>query len=166
MISSAIEGLNDFRRGLSIFLSRPYGAVEVEVIITLSEIAQAIFLLIVPDTMWNTRAFQDLVYLGIPSWVVALPWASAGLLSAWGLIPFFIAVYRSIRDGTTVNHRIGAPQRWVGSFLSVICWSWVTVKTGLVLDWSIVYVFVCGLFSIWSIRITLTSLKRWQTPTP
>lgn len=166
MITSSIDGLNDFRRGLSTFLSRPYGGVEVEIIITLSEIAQAVFLLVVPNTMWNTRAFQDLVYLGIPAWLVAIPWAAAGLLSAYGLVPFFISLYRSLRDGLPINHKIGAFQRWLGSLFSVVLWAWVAVKTGLVLDWSIVYVFICILFSAWSIRITLASLRRWQTPIP
>lgn len=142
--------LRKMRHRISFFLTRPYGGMEVEMLIGITEISQAMILFFVPAALWQTRAFQDLAYWGISPIVVAIPWLVAGTCSWVGIIFAFF------------HYRICAPLRWVGSFLSTLGWGWVAVKTGFVVDWSIVYVVICFLFSFWSIRISGAAFSRWD----
>lgn len=132
------------------FFQRPWGGMEVEMIIATAEIGQAFLLIFLPESLWQTRAFQDFVYWGVNTWIVAVPWMVAGVSSWVGIV---LAL---------MHNKICAPLRWIGSFLSTLLWSWVAIKTGIVVDWSIVYVLICFLFSFWSIRISAAAMSRWD----
>ncbi len=142
--------LEKFRATASALLNRPHGGMEVEMIISATEIAQALMLFVGPQTLWQTRAFQDFVYWGVPAWIIGIPWAAAGIVSWVGIV-------------FSLNGKVPecAPMRWMGAFLSTILWGWVAIKTGAVADWSIVYVFICLLFSLWSIRSSVSAWRRW-----
>lgn len=144
------ERLTAARHTINSFFGRPWGGMEVEMIVSTAEIGQAFLLFLMPDALWQTRSFQDFVYWGIPAWAVGTPWAVASVISWIGIV-------------LALAHRKAcAPLRWAGSFLSTLLWGWVAIKTGIVSDWSIVYVLICFLFSVWSIRISTAALSRWN----
>lgn len=142
--------IRSLRKELFGFFARPYGGMEVEIMIAIAELWQAVALVAASQTMWNTRALQDFVYWGISAWLVAVPFTVASLLSLVGIVLFFR------------RNPACAPLRLYGSCLSSIIWSWLFFKTGFVLSWELGYVGTCFLFSIWSIRVMIAAKQRWQ----
>lgn len=151
------------KKSCLLFFFRRYGGTEVELIITLSEIAQGLFLIFIPNSGWNTAAYQDFVYYGISPYLIAIPWLLSGFSSLVGLILFFLKESSESWFGikTPKWSELCAPIRAYGSLISAILWAWVGLKVGLVIEWSIVYIVICFLFSLWSIFQMLRSLARW-----
>jgi hypothetical protein len=131
------------------FMARPYGGLEVEIIITLIGLSCAISLMYDPILITSSQTF--LVFWGVvPGRIISVPWLMSSLLTLSGLALFY------------VGNQICAPLRFSASIINCFIWSWVFWFT-YITDGS----FILCMISFWlAMACIRLAAGAWHRPWP
>ncbi len=126
------------------FLRRPQGGMEWEASYAVAEIWYGMTLIISPFSVWNSQALQNL-YGWFPTWLLGIPFVTAGILTTVGFILFYFNDHRS------------SIVRFLSGSISMIIWGWIALTSYLIIDGSLPALGLYVMGAVMGFRVMLGS---------